>query len=37
MAEGQGALQVHRAERADTLADALGELLACPPPDPFAA
>ena len=37
MTEGQGALHVHRAERADTLADALGELLACPPPDPFAA
>jgi exodeoxyribonuclease V gamma subunit len=30
-------LSVHRAERADALADALGELLARPLPDPFAA
>jgi exodeoxyribonuclease V gamma subunit len=30
-------LSVHRAERADALADALGELLAVPLPDPFAA
>jgi exodeoxyribonuclease V gamma subunit len=30
-------LSVHRAERADALADALGELLAAPLPDPFAA
>src|SRR5579875_2860531 len=28
-------LQVHRAERADVLADALAELLAEIPPDPF--
>jgi len=40
MAEGReptGALHVHRAERADALADALGEVLACPLSDPFAA
>ncbi len=30
-------LSVHRAERADALVDALGELLAAPPDDPFAA
>src|SRR4051812_48093600 len=30
-------LHVHRAERADGLIDALGELLADPLPDPFAA
>jgi len=29
-------LHVHRAERADGLVDALRELLAVPPPDPFA-
>jgi exodeoxyribonuclease V gamma subunit len=29
-------LHVHRAERADALADALGELLSSPPEDPFA-
>jgi exodeoxyribonuclease V gamma subunit len=29
-------LHVHRAERADRLADALGEILAKPPSDPFA-
>ncbi len=29
-------LHVHRAERTDILADGLGELLATPPPDPFA-
>jgi exodeoxyribonuclease V gamma subunit len=29
-------LHIHRAERADVLADALGELLAEPPEDPFA-
>ena len=30
------ALHVHRAERTDILADGLGNLLATPPPDPFA-
>ena len=30
------ALHVHRAERADTLAEALGDLLTVPPADPFA-
>ncbi len=30
-------LHIHRAERADGLIDALGELLADPLPDPFAA
>lgn len=30
-------LHIHRAERADALADALAELLAVPLPDPFAA
>ncbi|RJO68241.1 exodeoxyribonuclease V subunit gamma [Nocardia panacis] len=30
-------LRIHRAERADVLADALGALLAVPLPDPFAA
>ncbi|MFG1795180.1 exodeoxyribonuclease V subunit gamma [Nocardia sp. NPDC049149] len=30
-------LHIHRAERADVLADALAELLATPLPDPFAA
>ncbi|WP_431970287.1 exodeoxyribonuclease V subunit gamma [Nocardia sp. bgisy134] len=30
-------LHIHRAERADALADALAELLATPQPDPFAA
>jgi exodeoxyribonuclease V gamma subunit len=30
-------LEIHRAERADVLADALAELLAAVPPDPFAA
>ncbi|RBO93841.1 exodeoxyribonuclease V subunit gamma [Nocardia puris] len=30
-------LHIHRAERADALADALAALLAVPPPDPFAA
>ena len=30
------ALHIHRAERTDILADGLGELLASPPPDPFA-
>lgn len=30
------ALHIHRAERTDILADGLGELLATPPPDPFA-
>jgi len=30
-------LHVHRAERADGLVDALGDLLATPPADPFAA
>jgi exodeoxyribonuclease V gamma subunit len=30
-------LEIHRAERADVLADALAELLAAAPPDPFAA
>src|ERR1700722_16587580 len=30
-------LEIHRAERADVLADALAELLAATPPDPFAA
>ena len=29
-------LHIHRAERTDILADGLGELLASPPPDPFA-
>ncbi len=29
-------LHIHRAERADGLVAALGELLAAPPPDPFA-
>ncbi len=29
-------LHIHRAERTDTLAEGLGELLAAPPPDPFA-
>ena len=29
-------LEIHRAERADMLADALAELLANAPPDPFA-
>ena len=29
-------LQIHRAERADRLVDALGELLSTPLPDPFA-
>ena len=29
-------LHIHRAERADGLADALGELLAAPLDDPFA-
>jgi len=29
-------LHIHRAERTDTLADGLGELLATPPSDPFA-
>lgn len=33
---GTGTLHVHRAERADTLADALAELLAVPGADPFA-
>jgi exodeoxyribonuclease V gamma subunit len=37
MTTGSGALHVHRAERADALADALGEVLARPPADPFAA
>src|SRR3954470_24480027 len=32
-----GVLHVHRAERADALVDALRELLASPPSDPFAA
>src|SRR4051794_25567 len=32
-----GVLHVHRAERADALVDALRELLASPPADPFAA
>ncbi len=32
-----GELVLHRAERADALADALAELLAIPLPDPFAA
>src|SRR6202008_1909887 len=31
-----GMLHVHRAERADALADALRELLSAPPADPFA-
>ena len=31
------ALYIHRAERTDLLADGLGELLATPQPDPFAA
>src|SRR4051794_1372879 len=35
--EVESMLSVHRAERADALADALGELLARPLPDPFAA
>jgi exodeoxyribonuclease V gamma subunit len=30
------ALHVHRASRADVLADGLGDLLATPLPDPFA-
>lgn len=30
------AFHIHRAERTDILADGLGELLATPPPDPFA-
>ena len=30
------ALHLHRAQRTDTLADELGELLASPLPDPFA-
>ncbi len=30
------ALHVHRADRTDILADGLGNLLATPPPDPFA-
>ncbi|MEJ3656383.1 exodeoxyribonuclease V subunit gamma [Actinomycetes bacterium KLBMP 9759] len=34
---GAGGLHVHRAERADALARALGELLAEPLPDPFTA
>jgi exodeoxyribonuclease V gamma subunit len=34
---GEAALHVHRAERADALADALGVLLATPLPDPFTA
>ena len=35
-AGGLSVLHVHRAERADRLADALGEVLAVPPADPFA-
>lgn len=31
------ALHVHRAERADRLAEALAEVLTTPPPDPFSA
>ena len=36
MTDGTG-LHVHRAERADTLAEALGALLAVPLPDPFTS
>ncbi|MFC4950559.1 exodeoxyribonuclease V subunit gamma [Pseudonocardia sp. GCM10023141] len=35
--DSAGALHVHRAERADTLADALGAMLSQPSGDPFAA